>query len=227
MTKGRGITRRWSANESKRLEKLFRALGTDNEHEFDVARAAIDRLLRQFDKDWSDLGELLGGRPADISADLARDIVALGSSDPEERAKARRNIADLLARHRKNWNDLADVLCSASTAAWASNPSADDPPRVNPLSLVHYLLRGVRRAEAARIYRGRAVDSAHPCLRPVSWLHRVWPSAARSLIVARRRCSMFCRELTAQPSKFDAITTAAIFPPDRWPTSDAADRRSR
>ena len=30
MTKRRDITRRWSANESKRLEKLFRALGTDN-----------------------------------------------------------------------------------------------------------------------------------------------------------------------------------------------------
>ena len=96
--------------------------------------------MREFGKTWADLIELLGGTPAAIRADLARDIVALGSSDPDERANARRNIADLLARHRKNWNDLADVLFSTSPEAWASNPSADDPTRVNPLALVHHLL---------------------------------------------------------------------------------------
>jgi len=83
--------------------------------------------------------ELLGG--AAIRIDLARDIAALGSSDPDERAKARRNILDLLARHRKSWNDLANVLCAASHEAWACDPLGDDPPRVNPLALVDYLLR--------------------------------------------------------------------------------------
>src|SRR6476646_338628 len=139
---GRTIQRRFGKRDRERLIKLFRALGTDNTHEAEAARGRIDSLLREFDKTWADLVQLLGGgRPAVIRADLASDMVSLGASDPDERAKARCNLADLLARHRKNWNDLADALCATSLEAWACDPSAeDDPPRVNPLELVHHLL---------------------------------------------------------------------------------------
>jgi hypothetical protein len=208
MTKGRDIKRRWGDSESKRLEKLFRALGTDNEHEFDVARAATDRLLRQFDKGWSDLNKLLGGRP--ISADLARDIAALGDSDPDKGAKARRNIADLLARHRKNWNDLADVLCGSSSAAWASNPSADNPPRVNPLSLVHHLLQEYA-ALKPHEYIAVALWTLHT---HVYKQFLVTPRLAiRSPVADCGKTTLLdvVAKLAAQPSKFDSITTAAIF----------------
>src|SRR5690349_9859245 len=103
---GHTIQRRFGERERERLAKLFRALGTDNEHEAAAARGRIDALLGDYDKTWADLIELLAGAPAAIRADLARDIVALGSSEPDERTSARRNIADLLARHRKTWNDL-------------------------------------------------------------------------------------------------------------------------
>jgi hypothetical protein len=222
MTKGRGIKPRWGDIEAKRLEKLFRALGTDNQHEADVARAAIDRLLRQFDKDWSDLGELLGGRPADISADLARDIVALGSSDPEERARARRNIADLLARHRKTWNDLADVLGSASTATWASNPSADNPPRVNPLSLVHHLLQEYV-ALKPHEYIAVALWTLHT---HVYKQFLVTPRLAiRSPVADCGKTTLLdvVAKLAAQPSKVRFDHDRRDLPSDRWPTSDLAD----
>src|SRR6478752_7153222 len=120
----RTIARRFGDRERERLIKLFRALGTDNTPEAEAARSRIDSLLREFGNTWADLIQLLGGA---IHPDLAHDIVALGSRNPDERSTARRNIAELLARLRKNWNDLADALISSS--AWASNPSADDPPR--------------------------------------------------------------------------------------------------
>src|SRR4051794_38321678 len=105
---GHNLQRRFGERERERLAKLFGQLGTDNKNEAEAARSRIEALLHQFGKVWADLIELLGGR-ANLRADLARSIIGLGSSDPGERANARRNIADLLARHRKNWNDLADA----------------------------------------------------------------------------------------------------------------------
>jgi hypothetical protein len=93
--------------ERDRLGKLFRQLGTDNAHEAEATRGRIDSLLREFGKSWNDLIELLAGKPFALRADLAGYIVGLGVNDSNERADARRNISDLLAGHRKNWNDLA------------------------------------------------------------------------------------------------------------------------
>jgi len=140
MTRHRTIVRRFGERERDRLGKLFRQLGTDNAHEAEAARGRIESLLSEFGKTWTDLIELLAGKPVAIRADLAGDIVGLGSSDPAERATARNNIANLLARHRKTWNDLADVLCPASHEPWACDPHADAPDRVNPADLVYYLL---------------------------------------------------------------------------------------
>ena len=137
MTKHRTIVRRFGERERDRLGKLFGQLGTDNVNEAEAARGRIESLLREFGKVWADLIELLAGKPDAVRADLAGDITGLGSSDPSERASARSRIADLLARHRKSWNDLVNVLCSASHEAWACDPLSDAPDRV---TLVHYLL---------------------------------------------------------------------------------------
>ena len=138
----RHIVRRFDDRERERLGKLFRQLGTDNIHESEAARGRIGSLLQQFGKTWADLIELLAGKPIALRADLAEDIVGLGSSDPVERATARSHIAHLLARQRKTWNDLADVLVSASHEAWACDPLSDDPlKRVDDLlGLIIYML---------------------------------------------------------------------------------------
>jgi hypothetical protein len=124
------------------LEKLFRALGLGLPHEVEKARGRIDSLLREFGKAWIDLIHMLSdGKVIGLRIDLVRDIEALGSDDSAVRAAARRNIADLLARHRKDWNDLTNVLYGYSHETWAYVLDMDDPPRVNPLNLVHYLLQ--------------------------------------------------------------------------------------
>jgi hypothetical protein len=138
MSKHHPPTVRFGDRERERLIKLFHQLGTDNPHVSEAARGRIDSLLRAFSKTWADLIPLLGGTPASIPADLCADIAALGSSDPDERARARHHLAELLERHRRNWSDLVNELCGASSAAWMG--SAPDPVRVNPLELVHYLL---------------------------------------------------------------------------------------
>jgi hypothetical protein len=120
----KNVARHFGDQQRQRLAKLFRRLGTDNVHEAETTRAMIDSLLREYAKDWPDLIALLGGDPAALNADVVRNTISLGSSDPEERATARRNITDLLARHRKTWNDFADAM-SGSHEAWAC-----DPPRL-------------------------------------------------------------------------------------------------
>jgi hypothetical protein len=136
------IVKGFGDKQRQRLAQLFRALGSDNVHEAETARGMIDSLLHEFGRDWTDLISLLGGDATVLNADLVRDIISLGSSDPEQRARARANIDDLLARHRKSWNDLADVLSASSREAWACNPPADDPPRDPDLiGLIVFLLQ--------------------------------------------------------------------------------------
>ena len=192
----------------ERLGKFFRQFGTDNIHESEAARSAIDSLLLQFDKTWADLIELLGGTPGAIRADLAHDIAALGSSDPEERAEARHNIADLLALHRKSWNDFADALVSPE--AWVCDPVADDPPRVNPLDLVHHLLEEY------------VALQPHEYIAVALWaLHsHVYDRFMTTPRLALRSPVAGCGKtllldvvsrLAARADKFDSMTTAAIY----------------
>ena len=200
------IALRFGDRERERLIKLFRALGTDNTHEAEAARGRIDSLLREFGKTWADLIQLLGGT---IHADLARNIVALGSRNPHERSIARCNIAELLARLRKNWNDLTDALISS--AAWASNASADDPPREPDLvGLIHYMLEQY------------VVLKPHEYIAVALWtLHThvydrfmVTPRLAlRSPVADCGKTTLLdvLARLTARAEKFDAISTAAIF----------------
>jgi uncharacterized protein DUF3631 len=211
MKRGRAIQRRFGDRERVRLGKLFRQIGTDNVHEAEAARSRIDSLLREFNKVWADLIQLLGSTAAvNIDADLARNIAALGSSDPDVRAEARRNIADLLARHRKNWNDLTDMLCASSSAAWASNAAAHDPPRVNPLDLVHYLLEQYVALEPHQ-YVAVALWCIHTHV-----FDRFMVTPRLELCSPVAGCGKttlidILSKLTAQAEKFDAITTAALY----------------
>jgi hypothetical protein len=167
--------------------------------------------LRQFDKTWSDLIGLLGGdAPAPLHADLARDIIALGSSNPDERANAWRNIADLLARHRKGWNDLVDVLCAASHEAWACDSSADDPQHVNPLDLVRHLLEEYVALQPHQ-YVAVALWILHTHI--YDQLMVTPRLALRSPVADCGKTTLIdvMSRLTARPAKSDSITTAALY----------------
>ena len=105
------------------LAKLFRLLGSDNEHERTVVIAKINTLLARHNKTWADVPALLG-RGSTINVDIAHHVSALGSDDAGERESSRQWLNDLLIRCRKTWNDLTDLLLSPISPSWAdSNPT--------------------------------------------------------------------------------------------------------
>ncbi|SFJ71857.1 DUF3631 domain-containing protein [Bradyrhizobium sp. Gha] len=210
MTGHKAIAQHFGDRERQLIDKLFRALATDNTHEAEAARGRIDSLLRDYKKTWADIIQLLGGAANAIRAELARDIVALGASDADERAKARRNIFDLLAGHRKSWNDLVDVLCSNSHAAWACDPSADAPQRVNPLALVHHLLQEyVALQPHEYVVVALWALHTHICDRfmvtPRLALRSPVPDCGKTTLLD------ILARLTTRPEKFDSVTTAALY----------------
>jgi Protein of unknown function (DUF3631) len=210
MTRHHSIVRHFGERQRERLMSLFRALGTHNIHEREAARGHIDALLREHGKTWGDLIELLGGNPAVIDADIACNIAALGAGDVDTRDDARRTIDDLLACHRQNWNDLADALSDSAPAAWATNPGRGDPPRVNPLALVHHLL-GEYVALQPHEYVAVALWVLHT---HVFDRFMVTPRLAlRSPVADCGKTTLLdiLARLVARPEKFDAITTAALF----------------
>jgi hypothetical protein len=207
MTGQRNVVKRFGERERERLVKLVRTLGADN-HEAEAARGRIDSLLSEFSKTWDDLIELLSGGTATITADLAADIIALGSSDPAARAEARRRIMALLAKKRATWNDLVDAL--VSSAPWASHPSSADPKRVNPLDLVDHLLREYIELREHE-YVALALWAFHT---HVFSLFMVTPRLAlRSPApdCGKTTALDILGKLVARPAKFDAITAAAIY----------------
>ena len=129
-----------------RLRGLFAVLGNDNLHERDNARNLIDDILRKRQRSWADLPGLLGlGAQATINPDLARHIAGLGSPDPEERRTAYEWIVDLLARKRKNWNDLNYLLRYPSSSSWPDDDNTgglarSDIPNIPLIDLIHRLL---------------------------------------------------------------------------------------
>jgi Protein of unknown function (DUF3631) len=206
----RTIVRRFDDRERERLAKLFRQLGTDNPHEAEAARSRIDSLLRQFGKSWTDLVELLSGGTLTIDPTLSCDIAGLGDPDPDQRAGARRNLAELLARHRKNWNDLADALCSITSAGWLSS-SSDDPERVNPLALIHHLLQEYVALREPHEYVAVALWALHT---HVFDHFMVTPRLAlRSPVAGCGKTVLIdvLAKLVAKPAKFDSVTAAALY----------------
>ncbi|WP_377828848.1 hypothetical protein ACFKHW_38115 [Bradyrhizobium lupini] len=175
------------------------------------ARTQSVQRLSEFGKAWCDLIKLLGDEAAAIDAELARNIAALGASDPDVYGEARRNIADLLARHHKNWNDLTDALCARSSPLWASGPhKADDPPRVNPLALVLHLLEEYVALQPHH-YVAVALWVLHT---HVYGTFQVTPRLTlRSPTADAGKTTLLdiLARLTARPAKFEAITTAALY----------------
>jgi hypothetical protein len=210
MTKHTITLRRLGDRERERLIKLFGQLGNENEHEREAARGRIASLLRSFDKSWPDILPLFGGAHTAIRADIAGAIVGLGSSDPDIYADARRLLGELLARHRKNWNDLVDELCSITPAAWVSSASSADPERVNPLALIHHLLKEyvyLREHEYVavalwalhtHVYRRFMVTPRLALRSPV-------PDCGKTTLMD------ILAKLVRVPAKFDSITAAALY----------------
>jgi hypothetical protein len=111
------------------LAKLFRLLGSDNEHERTVVIAKINNVLARYNKTWADVPALLGrGSIITVKADIAHYVSALGSHDAGERESSRQWLNDLLIRCRKTWNDLTDLLLSPISPSWADSSTDSTPP---------------------------------------------------------------------------------------------------
>jgi hypothetical protein len=195
----------------ERLIKLVRTLGSDNRHEADAARVAIDNLLERFDKDWKDLIELLGaGTPLVVLPNIAEDIAGLGDPDPQKRAAHRQRLADLLARHRQTWNDLVDALIGKDPAPWLGASAPRDPKRVNPIGLIIHILREYVELEEYE-YIASALWALHT---HVHLQFMVTPRLAlRSPTANCGKTTLLdlLSSLVARPAKRDNISTAALF----------------
>jgi putative DNA primase/helicase len=111
------------------LAKLFRQLGSDNEHERAVVIAKINGELDRSNRTWADVPSLLGrGSTITVNADIAHHVRELGSHDAGERETSRQWLNDLLIRCRKTWNDLADLLLSPTSSSWADSTTDTTPP---------------------------------------------------------------------------------------------------
>jgi len=111
------------------LAKLFRLLGSDNEHERTVVIAKINSVLARYNKTWADVPALLGrGSIITVNADIAHYVSALGSRDAGERESSRQWLNHLLIRCRKTWNDLTDLLLSPISPSWADSTTDSTPP---------------------------------------------------------------------------------------------------
>ena len=111
------------------LARLFRLLGSDNEHERTAVIAKINGVLARSNKTWADVPALLGrGSTITANTDIARHVSALGSHDADERESARQWLNDLLIRCRKTWNDLTDLLLSPTSLSWPDSTTGSSPP---------------------------------------------------------------------------------------------------
>jgi uncharacterized protein DUF3631 len=89
---------------------------------------------------------------AEVAAEKLREklrklFALLGSSNAGEREAARGKIDELLARNKKNWNDLTELLRAGNTRGWrddepdgATAPTSARPVRPAPLDLIRHIL---------------------------------------------------------------------------------------
>jgi hypothetical protein len=210
----RAIVQRFGDRERNRLRGLFSQLGTDNNDTYELARGAIDSMLRQFGKAWgAGLIELLDGNPAAIRVDIVGYVAALGSSNSDERTEARRNLAELLARHRKNWSDLTNVLSTKDPREpWACDPPAPDPERDHDLlALVVGLLKDFVEFRGPHEYFAVALWILHThvynkfAVTPRLVLRSPVAGCGKTVLL-----NILAR-LTARPEKFDFVTAAALY----------------
>jgi hypothetical protein len=158
---------------------------------------------------------LLGGPNAVIPDELARRISGLGSRDTAERQSAHHWITELLARHRKSWNDLTDFLCVPSSPSWADDrpQSNEKSNNHNPINLVHlvYVLLEEYVVLKQHEYTAMALWILHSHV-----FDRFMVTPRLALLSAVRGCGKtvllsVTEALVAKPEKTDAITSAAIY----------------
>jgi hypothetical protein len=209
-------TPQFGERDRQRLVKLLRMLGSANAHEFETARAMIDRLLREFSKSWADIPELLAGKSTGIRADLAGDIAGLGSGDSAVVAKALAHIRELLAQYGVTWNDLVDQLLSISPASWVADGGlpASGPPEPEPvdlLTLIVGLLKEFVEFREPHAYIVVALWILHTfvydrfAITPRLILRSPVPGCGKTVLL-----NILAR-LAARAEKFDFITAAALY----------------
>jgi hypothetical protein len=77
---------------------------------------------------------------------LKKLFALLGSDNPGEREAARCKIDELLAKNKKNWNDLTELLTTGSAQGWQDDEPDTDTgggadKRPAPLDLIRYILQ--------------------------------------------------------------------------------------
>jgi hypothetical protein len=212
------ITPSFSETERQRLAKLFRLLGSDNDHERANVTAKIDGLLARYGKTWAEVPALLAalGTTATtiINPDIARHVSALGSRDPGDREAARQFLNDLLLRARRTWNDLVDLLLSPTAPSWADVGDPSAPPGIDAgfpvIDLLHRVteyyvaLTPVQRvAVVLWILHAHSYDRFQitPRLALVSPVRGCGKTVLLSLV----------EMLAPKPERTDSITPAAIY----------------
>jgi hypothetical protein len=205
MSGRRAIAKRFDDRDRERLAKLFRQLGTDNLHEAEAARSRITSLLTQFTRTWADVVGLLSGGTLTFD----QMIAGLGDTDPERRARTRHDLNELLARHRKNWNDLADALCLVTSAAWLMTDDPE-PKKVNPLGLIIHLLQDFIAFREPHEYVAVALWVLHT---HVFDQFMVTPRLAlRSPVANCGKTTLMdiLAKMVSKPDKFDGVTAAVL-----------------
>ncbi len=69
----------------------------------------------------------------------------MGSDNAAEREAARLKIVELLAKNKKNWNDLLELVSGGNTQGWKADDEPGDTNVANdrpaPLDLIHHILQ--------------------------------------------------------------------------------------
>ena len=79
--------------------------------------------------------------PGKVRDKLRKLFALIGSDNAGERETARTKIDELLAKHKKTWNDLVDLITAPSQPGPADDAPDDVPPTPAPLDLIYYFLK--------------------------------------------------------------------------------------
>jgi hypothetical protein len=130
--------RKTSAGRYERLIGLFGKLGDANEYERANAFNLLDAFLGKQGASWKDLPRLLVDPGWTIAATVNPDIIyhvsRLAPDNPEEHRKSYEWLLEFLAKRRKNWNDLTELLRFPKSPTWADDSSALPCPAGRPLA---------------------------------------------------------------------------------------------
>jgi hypothetical protein len=195
---------------------LFAALNAADDSAAATARQDLVDLLRANRKGFSDLADLTLAAsvrlwPSDggTRERLAKLIALLGSPMAGERNSSRMKIITILAKHKRDWGDLVELLRAADYADWPDQ-EADLGAPVNLLDLLYHLIEGYAALEPHEITTVAAwILHTH-----VFGRFMVTPRLALTSPV--RGCGKttlldVISRLAANPSRVDSVTAAALY----------------